>query len=58
MLGAAAEIARRSSRRAPLEGVEEEIREKAIEFDHDAGREGEPDGGKDGSGGQKLFHGV
>ncbi len=41
-----------------LERMEEEIREKTIEFDHDAGRQREPDGGKDRSRGQKLFHGF
>ena len=41
-----------------LEGMEEEIREKAIEFDHDPRGDREPDRGKHGCGGEELLHGV
>jgi hypothetical protein len=42
----------------PLERVKEKIGEKPIELNQDAGSEGEPDRGKDGSGGEKLLHGF
>jgi hypothetical protein len=38
--------------------MEEQIGEKTIEFNHDARRNGEPDGGKNGGGGEKLLHGF
>jgi hypothetical protein len=38
--------------------TEKEIRKEAIEFDHDAGGDGEPDRGKHRCGGEKLFHGL
>ena len=38
--------------------MEEEIREETIELDHDSGGHGEPDGRKDRSGGEELFHGA
>jgi hypothetical protein len=40
------------------QGVEEEIREETIELDHDSGGHREPDGRKDRSGGEELFHGA
>ena len=39
-------------------GTEKKIREEAVEFDHDAGGDGEPDRGKHRSGGEELFHGL
>ena len=38
--------------------MEEEIREETIELDHDSGGHREPDGRKDRSGGEELFHGA
>ena len=46
-----------SQRRDDLEGMEEKIGVEAIEFDHDACRDGEPDCGEHWSGGEELFHG-
>ena len=40
------------------ERMEEEVGEEAVEFDHDAGGDGEPDRGKHRSGGEELFHGL
>jgi hypothetical protein len=40
------------------ERVKEQIGEEAVEFDHDSGRDGEPDRSKDRSGGEKFFHGF
>ena len=40
------------------QGVEEEIREEAVELDHDPGGHREPDGRKNRSGGEELFHGA
>ena len=38
------------------EGVEEQVGEETIELNQDSGRDGEPDGGENRSGRQKLFH--
>ena len=38
--------------------MEEEIREEAVELDHDPGGHREPDGRKNRSGGEELFHGA
>lgn len=38
------------------EGVEQQIREETVEFDHDSGGEEEPDRRKDGCRGEKFFH--
>jgi len=38
------------------ERVEEQVREETVEFDQDAGRDAEPDGGEHRSGGQEFFH--
>ena len=40
------------------QGVEEEIGEETVELDHDSGGHREPDGRKDRSGGEELFHGA
>lgn len=39
------------------EGMEQQIREEAVELDHDAGGDAEPDGSKHRSRGEELFHG-
>jgi hypothetical protein len=41
-----------------LERVEEQIREKPIELNHDARCQGEPNGGKNWCGGEKFLHGF
>ena len=41
-----------------LERMEEQIREKAIELDHDPRCESEPNGGKDRGSSEKLLHGF
>jgi hypothetical protein len=38
--------------------VEEQIREESVELDHDSGCDREPDGRKDRSSGEELFHGA
>jgi hypothetical protein len=38
--------------------VEEQIREETVELDHDSGCDREPDGRKDRSSGEELFHGA
>jgi hypothetical protein len=38
-------------------GVEEEVRVKMVEFNHDYSRNGKPDCGKNWSGGEELHHG-
>ena len=43
---------------ARSERMEEKVGEEAVEFDHDAGGDGEPDRGKDRGGREKLFHGL
>jgi hypothetical protein len=40
-----------------LAGVEEQVGVKMVEFNHDHGRNGKPDRGKNWSGGQELHHG-
>ena len=39
------------------EGVDDQIREEAEHFDGDSSGQREPDGGHDGSGGEKFLHG-
>jgi len=41
-----------------LERMEEQIREKTIELDHDPRCEGKPNGSKNRSSGEKLLHGF
>ena len=39
-------------------GVEEEIGEETVPLDQDAGGQGEPDRGNDGSGGEEFLHRI
>jgi len=39
------------------EGMDDQIREEAEDLDRDACRQGEPDGGHDGCGGEEFLHG-
>jgi hypothetical protein len=39
------------------EGVEEQVGEEAIELNHDASGDGEPDGSENRGGGEEFFHG-
>lgn len=45
-------------RPALIRGVEKKIGVEAVEFNHDAGGDGEPDRGEHRSGGEELFHGL
>ena len=38
--------------------AEQHIGVEAVEFDHDSGRDGEPDRGEDRCGGEELLHGL